>query len=313
MNTVALGNTGYNVSAMCFGAMRLGSREDARASYALLDQFLEAGGTFVDTANIYAHWEPGGQGGDSEKLLGRWMKDRGNREKVFLAGKVGFGYGDVAGGLRPEQIRTEFEKTLRRLDTDYLDLYYAHCDDHSVPLRDTMETFHDLLSEGKVRCIGASNYTAWRLAEAHCVSRQNDWEGYCCLQQRFTYLRPRPRASFLPQRTVTPDLEEYCVERKVTLLAYSPLLGGAYVRDDKEIPRQYASADSEARMEVLDDVVRETGATTNQVILAWMMQSKPPVIPVFSASSAQQMAENLGACEVALTEEQVDRLWQAGR
>lgn len=312
MNEITLGNTGFSVSALCFGAMRLGSREDQKTSYALLDRFVQAGGNFIDTANIYAHWEEGGQGGDSEKLLGQWMADRGNREEVFLASKVGFGYGDVSGGLRAEQIFEEVDKTLRRLNTDYLDLYYAHCDDHSVPLRDTMEAFEKLQLEGKVRCVGASNYAAWRLAEANCVCRQNDWQGYCCLQQRFTYLRPRHDASFLPQLAVTKDLLEYCPERKVTLVAYSPLLSGAYGREDRQIPEQYHAADSDIRLKVLREVAQETSATPNQVILAWMMQSTPPIIPVFSAGNLQQLDENLGACDLALTQEQVRRLWEAG-
>jgi aryl-alcohol dehydrogenase-like predicted oxidoreductase len=312
MKKVSLGNTGFDVSALCFGAMRLGTREDQQASYALLDRYVEAGGSFIDTANIYAHWEAGGAGGDSETLLGKWLADRGNREEVFLAGKVGFGYADVAGGLRAEQILTECDKTLQRLGTDYIDLYYAHCDDRSTPLRDSMEAYHKLLDSGKIRCVGGSNFTAWRLAEANCVCRQNDWEGFCCLQQRFTYLRPRHGTGFLPQRAVTEDLLEYCPERKVTLLAYSPLLSGAYVRDDREIPEQYRSADSDARLKVLAEVASETGATANQVILAWMMQSRPAIIPVFSAGSIDQLDEDLGACDVQLTDEQVRRLWDAG-
>ncbi len=312
MNKITLGNTGFSVSALCFGAMRLGSREDQKTSYALLDRFVQAGGNFIDTANIYAHWEEGGQGGDSEKLLGQWMADRKNRQEIFLASKVGFGYADVAGGLRADQIFEEVDKTLSRLHTDYLDLYYAHCDDHSVPLRDTMEAFEKLQLEGKVRCVGASNYAAWRLAEANCVCRQNDWQGYCCLQQRFTYLRPRHDASFHPQLAVTPDLLDYCPERKVTLVAYSPLLSGAYVREDRQIPEQYNAADNDIRMNVLRQVAQEAGATLNQVILAWMMQSTPPVIPVFSAGGLEQLDENLGACDLTLTQEQVRRLWEAG-
>ena len=312
MKTVPLGNTGFNVSALCLGAMRFGTRESKEQSYRLLDRYVEAGGCFIDTANIYAHWHEGGKGGDSETLLGAWLADRGHRDRLFIASKVGIGYPGIETGLRAAQIVAECEKSLRRLGVECIDLYYAHRDDVATPLNETMKAFNQLLGQGKIRAIGASNYTAWRLAEANCVCRTNGWDGFVCLQQRYTYLWPKRMANFVTQKAVTEGLLEYCHERKVTLLAYSPLLSGAYVRDDRKIPDQYLHAGSIERLQALGEVAAQTGATKNQVILAWMLCSNPAVIPVFSASTLGQLDENLAALDLRLSDDQMTRLNDAG-
>jgi aryl-alcohol dehydrogenase-like predicted oxidoreductase len=310
MKTVPLGNTGVQVSALCLGAMYLGTRQDEATSFRLLDQYVDAGGTFIDTANIYAHWIPGGHGGESEALLGRWMKQRGHRDRLFLASKVGFGYPGVPRGLTPELIKEECEKSLKRLGVDVIDLYYAHVDDRQTPLRDTLEAFDQLVKSGKVRFIGASNYRAYRLERAHALSRANHWHEFCCVQQRHTYVRPRPGASFDPQLAANEDLLDYVRARKgdFALLAYSVLLGGAYTRPDRPIPDEYAGPDSNARLAALRAVAQEVGATPNQIVLAWLMHGDPPVIPLVAASTREQMAENLGAVEITLSAEQVARL-----
>lgn len=195
MRTVPLGNTGVDVSALCLGAMYFGTRNDERTSFELLDQYVAAGGTFIDTANIYAHWVEGGQGGESESLLGRWMKARGNRADLFLASKVGFNMPGVERGLTAAQIEAECEKSLRRMGVETIDLYYAHVDDRVTPLDETLAAFDRLVRAGKVRFIGASNYLAWRLEQAHWVSKTHDWASFCCVQQRYTYLRPKPGAA----------------------------------------------------------------------------------------------------------------------
>ncbi|MFP4356055.1 MAG: aldo/keto reductase [Phycisphaerae bacterium] len=312
MITTTLGNTGLAVSAMCYGTMRLGTREDESTSFALLDRYVAAGGSFLDTANIYAHWQDNGQGGDSETLLGKWMAQRSNRDEIFLASKVGFGYPGVETGLRASQIKTECEKSLERLGTDRIDLYYAHCDDAATPLNETMTAFNELLHEGKIRAIGASNYTAWRLAEANCVCRTNSIEGFVCLQQRFTYLWPKRLADFSPQKAMTGSLLEYCHQRKVSILAYSPLLSGAYTRDDRKIGEKYMHAGSIERLAVLEKIANRRCVSKNQIILAWMLNSKPLVIPVFSASTPEQMDENLGALEIQLSDEEMLELDVAG-
>jgi aryl-alcohol dehydrogenase-like predicted oxidoreductase len=292
--------------------MYLGTRNDANASYRLLDMYVDAGGTFLDTANIYAWWIEGFQGGESETLLGRWMAERGNRSKLFVATKVGFQYGDVTRGLTAAQVEAECNKSLRRLGIDTIDLFYAHVDDRNTPLEETLAAFDRLVRAGKVRMIGASNFTAWRLAEAHAVSVANGWPDYCCVQQRHTYLRPKPGASFDPQLAANEDLLDYCRANNVRLLAYSALLGGAYTRADRSIGAQYLGPDADARLAMLGEVAAAHRATPNQVILAWMIQSDPAVIPVMAAGSEAQMQENLAALTLQLSPEEVQALTTAG-
>lgn len=313
MNTPELGTTGEQVSALCFGAMRCGTLQNEAESFATLDQYFEAGGRFIDTANNYAHWYEGGQGGESETVLGKWMKARGNREQIFLATKVGFNTPEVGSSLSRKTILREIGRSLERLQTDYVDLYYAHTDYREDPLEEALGTFNELREAGKVKHVGCSNMRAWRIAEARHLSQQHGWTKYCCVQQRHTYLRPQPGATFAPQLVANEDLFDYCREHsEVSLLAYSPLLGGAYSRSDREIPEQYRGADSNARLACLQEVADEVDATRHQVILAWMLQGNPAVLPVISATNSEQLEENLGALELTLTMEQLERLTTAG-
>lgn len=276
-----------------------------------MDQYADAGGFFLDTANIYSFWLPGFEGGESETVLGKWLQARQNRSRLFIATKLGFAYQDVERGLRADQIERECEKSLKRLQTDVIDLYYAHVDDRNTPLEETMEAFDRLIKAGKVRYIGASNFLAWRLEKARWVSRTSNWAEYRCIQQRYTYLRPKPGASFGAQISANDDLLDYCRSEGITLLAYSPLLNGAYTRADRDFQEQYRGPDSDARLATLHVVAAETGATANQIVYAWMMQSEPPVIPLMAASTDEQMKENLGALDIALSVEQMDRLNKA--
>ena len=311
MRTVPLGDAGAEVSAACLGTSHLGSRTDKETSYRLLDQYVEAGGSFLDTANNYAMWVPGYVGGESEALLGAWMHERRNRSQMFIATKVGFNYPGVERGLRAHQIENECEKSLKRLGVDTIDLYYAHKDDQNTPIEETLEAFHRLVGAGKVRLIGASNFSAWRLEEARWVSRVHGWAEYCCIQQRHSYIRPKPGAGFGLQIAANDDLLDYCRTRGITLLAYSPLLSGAYTRPDRSLPDQYLGPDTDARLAALKAVSEEVGATPNQVVLAWMMQSEPVIIPVMGASTTDQLQENLGALEIKLGADQMARLNEA--
>jgi aryl-alcohol dehydrogenase-like predicted oxidoreductase len=311
MRKLQLGSTGVEVSALCLGVMYNMTRYGRAASDLVLDRFVEVGGDFIDTANIYAHWIKGFSGGESETHLGEWMRQRGNRADLFIATKVGFGYGDVPRGLTARLIEEECEKSLRRMQIETIDLYYGHVDDRDTPLEETMEAFDRLVQAGKVRYIGASNYLAWRLEQAQCISQTRGWSAFCCVQQRYSYLRPMPGKYFTPQIAVNDDLLDYCRASGTTLLAYSVLLGGAFAHDDRPIPEQYVGPDTDARLRVLRAVAEETGATVNQVILAWMMQSDPVVLPLISAGSEAQIAENLGALDVRLSDDQMERLTNA--
>lgn len=311
MRTIPLSQTGIEVSALCLGSTNFGSKCSEAESFALLDQYYDAGGRFVDTANNYSHWAPGCQGGEAETVIGHWLQQRNCRSQIFLATKVGFDSGDVPRGLRAAQIVDECEKSLRRLGVDTIDLYYAHKDDRDTPLEETLEAFSGLLKAGKVRFVGASNYPAWRLAEAQAVSAGHSLVPYCCIQQRFTYLRPKAGASFGPQLAANEDLLEYVQAKQLTMLAYTPLLHGAYTREDRDVPEQYQNEDGRVRLQTLRQVAAELGATANQVVYAWMLQQTPPILPILGVSTSQQLQENLGALDYTLNPDQLQRLNEA--
>ncbi|MFW6062371.1 MAG: aldo/keto reductase [Planctomycetota bacterium] len=317
MRTMPLGRTGEEVSALCLGAMLFGTRTDEETSWKLLDRYVQAGGTFIDTANAYAHWVPGGRGGESEALLGRWMAERGNRDELLIATKVGFEYqghdlGGCERGTSAEQIRTECEKSLKRLGVETIDLYYAHNDTRESSLEETLEAMDELQRAGKIRYAACSNYRAWRLGEALCVSGSRGFTQYVAVQQKHTYLRPQPGFDWSLWPPVNEDLTDFCRERNVQIVAYSPLLKGAYTREDKSIPPGYDWPDSQPRLQTLREVSEQLGATPNQVVLSWMLHSDPPILPLFSVSGMEQLEENLGALDVTLSSEQMQRLNEAG-
>lgn len=313
MKTLPLGTTGVQVSALCLGTMKFGTENDRATSYRMLDLYTEAGGTFLDTANGYAHWLiPGGKGGESETLLGEWLRERGNRQQMFIASKVGFGYPGVERGLKASQIEAECEKSLKRLGIETIDLYYAHKDDPDTPLEETLTAFDRLIKAGKVRFIGASNYFAWRLEEAHCISTHNGLAEYCCLQQRYSYLRPGPRMTLGNHVLATEDIFDFARRRNITVLAFSAMLGGVFTRSDRPLREEYVGPDSDARMAMLRTIAAETGATPTQIVLAWMLHNSPAVLPLISASSPEVMRDNLGALNVTLTPDQMERLNNAG-
>lgn len=318
MRQISLGKTGPLVSALCLGCLNFGTNTDQTLSYQLLDQYVDAGGSFLDTSNNYAFWNGNGVGGQSEALLGQWMKERGNRDRIFLSTKVGANPTVPGGGFSSKEglsklaIHKAVDESLKRLQTDHIDLYYAHIDDVDTPLEETLEAFNQLVQSGKVRAIGCSNHYTWRLEEARNISHSRGFAAYQCIQQRYTYLRPRPGADFDVQISVSEEMLKYVeAHEDVVLLAYSPLLSGAYSRKDRPIPVQYSGLDADTRLVVLQQIAEETGATRNQVVLAWMLQSTPTTLPLIAASTPEQLQENLQALDVTLTQEQIQRLHQA--
>jgi len=311
MKSLPLGSSGIQVSAFCLGTMYFGSRTSTKDSFRLLDAYFDRGGRFLDTANIYAWWVRGGRGGESEELLGKWLRSRGCRERMIIASKVGFEMPGVERGLSAENIERECHASLRRLGLRILDLYYAHVDDRMTPMEETLEAFHRLQRAGAVRVIGASNFTAWRLERARRLSLSRGIPAYCCVQQRYTYLRPHAGARFDPQLAADSELLDYTSSERMTLLAYTPLLEGSYTRSDKPLSAKYAGPDSKARLRALRSVARDLGATPNQVVLAWMLAHSPPVLPVFGVSTIGQLEENLGALDLELTPEMLQRLDRA--
>jgi len=312
MKKVKLGKTDVEVSALCMGSDLIGSKIDQATSFRLFDLFFEMGGCFIDTANFYASWYPGCAGGESETTIGQWMKERGNRDEVVISSKLAFDYPGCEGGLNAAEIERECEKSLKRLQTDRLDLYQAHRDDFDTPMEETMEAFDRLIKAGKVRAVGASNLHLWRIAEANAVSQFNGWTPYSVVEQRYTYFRPRHGADFGPQIFITEDMKDYCKHHGMTLMGYSVLLQGAYTREDRPVPAQFAGIDADERMLALKAVADEVGATVNQVIIAWMSRSDPPVLPIIAGSNTKQLIENITGLDISLSANQMKRLDVAG-
>lgn len=312
MKKMRLGKSNLAVSALAMGTDLIGSKIDRETSFKLFDFYSDQGGNFIDTANFYSSWFQGCQGGESETTIGSWMKERRNRGEIVISSKLGFDYPGCAGGLSAAEIERECEKSLQRFQTDRIDLYYAHRDDRQTPLEETMEAFDHLVNAGKVRAIGASNLSLWRIVEANAISESNGWSAYSAVEQRYTYLRPRHGADFGPQMFITQDLKDYANFHRIALIGYSVLLQGAYTRLDRELPAQFAGSDADARLEVLKGVANEVGRTPNQVIIAWMRQSKPSILPIIAGSTIEQLTENIAALELTLSNGQMRRLDTAG-
>ncbi|MFJ1539168.1 aldo/keto reductase [Micromonospora chalcea] len=316
--------TRRKVSVLSLGAMLFGTATDEATSFAILDRYVEAGGTFIDTSDNYAFWQNGGQGGESEELLGRWRRSRGVGDEVVIATKLGArplapgtSYVDNPEGLSAKVIRESAERSRERLGLDRIDLLYAHIEDHTVALRETVEGFAELVAEGTVGLLGASNHRAWRVERARALAAAAGLPGYEVLQYHRSYL---PRRLDVPSELdrdgdvgwVGPDLLSYLrAEPQLTLVAYSPLLKGAYVRLER-LGEEYAVPATPARLEALRAVAAETGATVNQVVLAWLMGGDIPAVPLVGFSSVAQLEESLGAVDLELTPEQRARLDTAG-
>ncbi|MGW1995821.1 aldo/keto reductase [Embleya sp. NPDC001921] len=314
-------STRREVSVLALGAMLFGTRTDEKTSFAVLDRYVEAGGTFIDTSDNYAYWEDGGQGGQSEALLGRWRRSRGVGDEIVIATKLGAaplapgtGFIDNPEGLSAETIREAAERSRERLGVERIDVLYAHIEDRTVPLRETVEGFGALVVEGTVGLLGVSNHATWRVERARALAAAAGVPGYEVLQYQHSLLRPRYDISDALFEDGSlghagPDLLSYLrAEPDLTLVAYSPLLGGAYVREDKPLPPDYDHPGTPARLAVLREVAKETGATVNQVVLAWQLGGAFPIVPLAGASSVEQLEENLAAVDLELTPEQRGRL-----
>ena len=307
MYTVPLGRSGLDVSAVCLGTDYFGSRTSPATAFELLDMFTDQGGTFVDTANVYACWIPGFVGGESETVIGDWMASRQKRDQMVVATKVGGSYEDCGGGLRAADIERECERSLRRLRTDTIDAYYAHIEDETTPLEETLEAFDRLVTAGKVRCVGASNWRTGQLVAARALSDVHGWAGHSVYEFRHSYLQPDAKADFGKQIVASAELMDVCSTHDIPLVAYSVLLNGAYTRPDRSFDG-YTGPDNETRLAMLRDVAHEMKATPNEVVIAWMLHQDLQIIPIVGASTLRQLEENLLATTLKLTQEQLRRL-----
>lgn len=312
MQKIKLGHSDVSVSSLCMGSDLLGTKHGRDTTFALLDTFRENGGTFIDTGNIYAFWLPGFKGGESESVIGEWLEDRGCREEMVVGTKIGFDYPGCPGGLSAKEIEKEFDKSRKRLRSDYIDIYWSHRDDYDTPQAETMEAFDRLVKAGKVRALGASNLRIWRIAQANELARANGWTEYSAVEQRYTYLRPLPAADFGPQIFIGDELRDFAERTGVTMIAYAILLMGAYSKPGAELPPQFVGRDSEERLAALKAVAAETNSTVNQVIIAWIRQHRPSILPIIAGSKPGQIVESIEALKLELSPEQMERLNNAG-
>lgn len=325
MKKIELGITGHMVSHMSLGCMHMGSVLDKESSYKILNKYIELGGSFLDTADCYAWWlEAGnGEGNDSELLLGEWMRERNNRDEIFLATKVGAMPVDCEKaavdflanieGLSRDAILTAFEKSLKNLQTDYVDLLYIHIDDRSVDLEETMGALNELVESGKVKYIGCSNMLPWRIEKARAICKKNSWAFFCCVQQSYTYLNPRPGSDFGVNEYVDHNLLDYVKENgDISILAYSPLMAGYYTRPEKRKnywrKHLYENAGNETRLEALTKVAREHNVSENSVVFAWMLQKEITAMPIIAASKVEHLIENVKAGDLILSKKQIELL-----
>lgn len=312
MNYRRLGRTGLKVSELCLGTMQFGWTADEATSFAVMDAFVEAGGNFIDTADIYSRWAEGNPGGVSEQIIGRWLKARGNRGQIVLATKARgrMWDGPNGEGLSRGHLIRACEDSLRRLGTDTIDLYQAHAFDPDTPIDETLRALDDLVRAGKVRYVGASNYPAWRFARALWTSDKLGLARYDSLQPHYNLAH---RAEF------ERELKPLCEAEGVGVIPYSPLAGGfltgKYRRDNvpasaraEGIQRRYLNDRGFAVLDALDHVAAARGLTVAQTALAWLLTQPVITAPIIGANSVAQLNESLGAAGVRLNSEEMAEL-----
>jgi len=303
-----LGRSGLSIAPLMLGGNVFGWTADETTSHAILDAFVDGGFNAIDTADVYSAWVPGNTGGDSERVIGSWLKARGRRDDVILATKVGMW--PARPGLRAANVITACEESLTRLRTDYIDLYQAHRDDADTPQDETLEACDRLVRAGKVRAVGASNFEADRLATAAAISRARGFP-------RFDTLQP---AYNLMDRTVEGALQQLCLAENVSIISYyglaSGFLTGKYrsMEDLGKSPRgggmkKHLESEKGPRvLAALDSVAAALGATPAQVALAWVMARPAVAAPIASATSLAQLEELMGAAHLSLDPAHIARL-----
>jgi len=308
-----LGKTGISVGTLMFGGNVFGRTADEATSFKLLDTFTGAGLNFIDTADVYSRWVPGNTGGDSELVIGKWFKKSGKRDKVILATKVGKEMGPGKKGLSPAYIKQAVEDSLKRLQTDYIDLYQSHDDDRDTPLAETLEAYGQLIKEGKIRVIGASNYKADRLAEALQVSASNNLPAYQTLQ---------PEYNMYQRQDYETNLEPLCLEQGLAVIPYyslaSGFLTGKY-RSEADFSKskrgqgikKYLNDRGFRILNALDQVAGQYHTSQASIALAWLMARPGILAPIASATSIEQLNDLIKATELKLSEEATTLLTEA--
>lgn len=312
MNHRQLGRSTLQVAPLAFGGNVFGWSVDEARAFELLDAFVDHGFNLVDTADVYEAWVPGNEGGESETIIGKWLKRSGKRDKVLVATKVG--KWARYPGLSPTNIHEAVDDSLRRLQTDYIDLYQSHTDDPKVPLEETLRAFDDLVKSGKVRVIGASNYDATRLADAQSISAAKGLARYESLQ---------PEYNLMDRRGFEEALQPVCEKEQIGVISYyslaSGFLSGKYRSEadlDKSKARgakvkNYLNPRGLRVLDALDTVAKHHGATPAQVSLAWVMAQPSIAAAIASATTVEQLRDIAKSATLALTDAELARLQEA--
>ena len=309
-----LGNSGLEVAPLAFGGNVFGWTADEKTSFRLLDAFVAAGFNLIDTADVYSRFAPGNRGGESETVIGNWLKQGGRRNNVIIATKVGLEMGHGKKGLSKEYILRAVEDSLSRLQTDYIDLYQSHRDDPDAHLEETLEAYAQLMKQGKVRAIGASNYSAERLSEVLGVSKERGLPRYETLQ---------PEYNLYDRAEYEEKLERVCVENGLGVITYfslaSGFLTGKYrsAADLSKSPRgermvkKYLNERGFRILDALDEVAKRVHATPVQVALAWIIARPSITAPIASATSLDQLNDLISATKLELDKDAIELLNQA--
>ena len=310
-----LGQSSLEVPPITFGCNVFGWTADEKTSFALLDAWLDAGFNFLDTADVYSRWHPGNSGGDSEVIIGKWLKARGNRDKIILATKLGIEMAPGKKGLSNAYMKTAVEDSLRRLQTDYIDLYQSHRDDPDTPIEETLSGYADLIKQGKVREIGASNFAANRLAESLKISTDKNLPRYQSLQPHYSLVE---RAEF------EGPLEDLCLAEKIGVIGYYSLASGFLTGKYKS----HADTAGRARgsrvekylndygfgvIKALEEVAQRYEAKPGQIALAWLIARPSVTAPIASATNLGQLAELVEAAEIELDADLIQKIDEASQ
>jgi aryl-alcohol dehydrogenase-like predicted oxidoreductase len=305
-----LGSTGVEVPAIMLGGNVFGWTVNEADSFRLLDAAFDEGLTFIDTADVYSKWIPGHVGGESETIIGKWFARSGKRHQVFIATKLGMDMGDGKQGLAPKYIAEAVEASLRRLQTDRIDLYQSHMDDEKTPLEETLGAFDRLVKQGKVRLIGASNYKGARLREAMETSKRNNLTPYATLQ---------PHYNLVERENYETDLAPVVAEYGIGVIPYFALAGGFLTgkyRSERDaegkvrggMAGKYLNAHGMAVLAALDAVAKEYKSTPASVALAWLMVQPGIAAPIASATNEKQLEDLAAAAELKLDRAALERL-----
>ena len=314
MNYTKLGRTGLQVSQLCLGTMTFGWSADEKTAHAILDTAYEAGINFIDTADVYSIWVEGNEGGVSEEIIGKWLKTK-DRRQVVVATKVrGRMWEGVNGeGLSRSHIIQAVEDSLRRLDTDYIDLYQTHWFDEKTPIEETLRAMDDLVKAGKVRYIGASNYPAWRLMQSLWMSDKHSTVRYDTIQ---------PHYSLFNRKEFERELADVCVDQAIGIIPYSPLaagfLTGKYTRDNKDVDTTRASSsivtklidndDAYNALDTVKEIADSHDVAMAHVALAWLLSKPAMTAPIVGARTVEQLEQVVGATELRLSEDEIKQL-----